>query len=139
MGKDEIVIERPARTSGMPDTMLALGRFRVQKDYDKDQVHVHSGKDYFRFDGIDKFLDLWDLFWKNAPAFAMKKKMATVVFRGKTDDPGSNRKPCDLVFHYHVKAGGWSMYLEPVGDMEGYEMNNDLMIKMNYHLKYGEK
>lgn len=126
------------RSAGTPSDKIKLGNLRVQKDHDKNEVHVHDGKLYFRFEGIDRFLDLWDVFWKNAPAMAARKAPRPVVFKGKTDDPGGGRTACDLCFEF--ENGDWSPSLLPCSSKnvwERYDMTSDAVVKMNYFLKYG--
>jgi len=142
-GKEELQVES-RRVASKPIQNVELdtgaGTLRVQKDNDVNQVHVHGENGMrFCFDGIDRFLDLWDIFWKNAPAMAAKRKPRKVVFRGKSKDLGKNRQASDLVFEF--EDGEWVPSLEfcMASQDQVYEMTSVDMVKINYFLKYGTK
>jgi len=135
-GKTETLIES-RNVSSTGDVMV--GSIRLQKDEGKNQVHAHDGTMYFRFDGISKFLDLWDIFWLNSPALGTPdNRYHRVIFRGLTDKPGGGRTACDLIFELG-EDGRWNAYLDKAGTIEGYVMNDPNIMKANYYLKYGEK
>lgn len=138
-GKTEAVLDQPRRKrTTSSGNEIQLGTIRLQKDTGRNQVHAHDVDLYFRFDDINKFLDLWEMFWTNAPSIgAPENRYQRVIFRGLTDDPGQKRIACDLVFEY--EEGGWIAFLEAAGICQGYVMNDPLLVKANYFLKYDEK
>jgi len=138
-GKTETVLDAPRKTrSAKNGDDVMVGQIRFQKDNGKDQVHAHEGKLYFRFDNINKFIDLWDRFWSNAPTIGTpENRYHRVIFRGLDDDPGGGRVACDLIFEY--EEGAWLVFLETAGVAQGYVMNDPTLMKANYYLKYDER
>lgn len=135
-GKTETVLDAPVQkgtTSKGRD--IGIGSIRFQKDQSKNEVHAHNGNLYFRFSGINDFIDLWDLFWTNTPSIGTPdNRYHQVIFRGLPDAPSGNRVACDLVFEY--EEGEWLVYLEEAGTAKGYVMNDPVLTKANHYLKY---
>lgn len=140
-GKTETLLDTPVRkgaSSSSRGSDIAIGQIRFQKDQSKDQVHAHNGNLYFRFPGVNKFIDLWEMFWSNAPSIGTpENRYHQVIFRGLPDDPGGGRVACDLVFEY--EEGEWLVFLEEAGTAKGYVINDPTLMKANYYLKYDEK
>jgi len=141
-GKTETLLETPVRKgAAQRGSDIVVGTIRFQKDQSKDQVHAHGGVNgylYFRFPGINKFIDLWEMFWSNAPSIGTpENRYHQVIFRGLGDDPGQGRVASDLVFEY--EEGEWLVFLEEAGTAKGYVVNDPVLMKANYYLKYDEK
>lgn len=109
------------RIPAMGDDEIKIGEFRVQKDYDEDEFHIHHDDKSLKFvfgpakvgdveiGGIRRWELAWDQFRHAQHDF---KEGQSVLFQGGKVK-GSKEKACDLVFAR--KGNKWKITLHRRG------------------------
>lgn len=123
MGGEKAETTMPKTVAARSET--AQGNLRWQVYQKDDCVHVHDDTKglVFVWKGVRKFQIAADSFLR---IDRHSHKDDICAFRGETSDPGSSRKPGDLV--YKLGKDGWEVGVDPVGEYADFEIKGDAVL-----------